>query len=198
MVTILSKSIPFLLSLNLSSSTSSLSANKHYRSKFKKEWLTDSSFSAFLRGCKTDRTKVSCITSNIHFSVQISVFIDVIWHIQTRNMYIRTKSWIWMGSIRSIINFLFHFYEKLFFWKYVKCSQFAKNFLTKDFSRTVTSCNSSLLPPPIIEVPTRPLISCSIVKSFKNCHLAWNGFLWWERSFLLRGGENSRSLKVRW
>jgi hypothetical protein len=181
MITILSKSIPFLLSLNLSSSTSSSSANKHYRSKFKKEWLTDSSFSAFLRGCKTDRTKVSCIGSNIHFSVQISVLRDVNWHIQTRNMYIRTKSWIWMGSIRSTINFLFHFYEKLFFWKYVKYSQFAKNFLTKDFSRTVTSCNPSLL-------TLRPLTSCSIVKSFKNCHLTWNGFLWWERSFLLRGG----------
>ena len=76
---------------------------------------------------------------------------------------------VWLGSIRSTIHFLFDFYEKLFFWLYVKCSQLAKIFITKYFSRTVTSCNAPL-----------SLVSCSIVKSFKNSHLTWNRLLWWE------------------
>lgn len=64
--------------------------NQCYRSKFKKEWLFNPSFSAFLQECKTDQTKVSCIACNIHFSVQNNGFGDVYSHIQTRNTCVRT------------------------------------------------------------------------------------------------------------
>jgi hypothetical protein len=82
-----------------------------------------------------------------------------------------------LSSIRSTINFLFDFYEKLFFWIYVKCTQFVKIFITRNFSRTITWCNT----------PASPVVSCLIVKSFKNCHLTWDGLLWWEWGFLLQG-----------
>ncbi|CAF3584358.1 unnamed protein product [Rotaria socialis] len=39
------------------SSPSASRINKRYQSKFKKEWLSNSYFSTFLRECKTDQTK---------------------------------------------------------------------------------------------------------------------------------------------
>jgi hypothetical protein len=54
-------------SLVVKRSSSSSKANKRYSSKFKKEWLSNSYFSTFLRECKTDRTKALCITCNLQF-----------------------------------------------------------------------------------------------------------------------------------
>jgi hypothetical protein len=71
---------------SLTSATSSLSstANKRYCSKFKKEWLSNSKFSTFLRECKTDLTKVLCIVCNIQFSIQNSGLGDINRHFQTK------------------------------------------------------------------------------------------------------------------
>ena len=64
--------------------TSSSSATKRYSSKFKKEWLFNSMFSTFLRECKTDSTKASCILCNAQFSIANSGIGDVNRHIKTR------------------------------------------------------------------------------------------------------------------
>ena len=64
--------------------SSSSSATKRYSSKFKKEWLFNSMFSIFLRECKTDSTKASCILSNAQFSIANSGIGDVNRHIQTK------------------------------------------------------------------------------------------------------------------
>ena len=64
--------------------SSSSSATKRYSSKFKKEWLFNSMFSTFLRECKTDSTKASCILCNAQFSIANSGIGDVNRHIQTK------------------------------------------------------------------------------------------------------------------
>ncbi|CAF1575662.1 unnamed protein product [Adineta steineri] len=67
-------------------------ANKRYQSRFKKEWLSNSYFSTFLRECKTDITKAVCITCNVQFSIQNSGVGDINHHIQTKKHQDRTKS----------------------------------------------------------------------------------------------------------
>ena len=74
------------------SSPSVSKENKRYKSKFKKEWLSNSYFSTFLRECKTDQTKALCITCNIQFSIQNSGVGDINHHIQTKKHQERTKS----------------------------------------------------------------------------------------------------------
>ncbi|CAF1564257.1 unnamed protein product, partial [Adineta ricciae] len=66
------------------SSPSATRSNKRYHSKFKKEWLSNSFFSTFLRECKTDQTKAMCIVCNIQFSIQNSGIGDINHHIRTK------------------------------------------------------------------------------------------------------------------
>ncbi|CAF0985831.1 unnamed protein product [Adineta ricciae] len=78
---------PNASSNNIVTQTSSPSATrstKHYHSKFKTEWLSNSFFSTFLRECKIDQSKAMCIVCNIQFSIQNSGIRDI-------NRYIRTK-----------------------------------------------------------------------------------------------------------
>ena len=74
------------------SSPSTSRANKRYQSRFKKEWLSNSYFSTFLRECKTDQTKAVCITCNVQFSIQNSGAGDINHHIQTKKHQDCTKS----------------------------------------------------------------------------------------------------------
>ena len=71
---------------------SSSKSNKRYQCKFKKDWLSKSLFSTFLRECKGDSTKALCITCNVQFSVQNSGLGDVHHHIQTKRHKERTKA----------------------------------------------------------------------------------------------------------
>lgn len=72
--------------------TSSSKSNKRYQSKFRKEWLSNSLFSTFLRECKSDPTKALCITCNVQFSIQNSGLGDINHHIQTKRHQERTQS----------------------------------------------------------------------------------------------------------
>ncbi|CAF4631839.1 unnamed protein product [Rotaria socialis] len=74
------------------SSPSASRINKRYQSKFKKEWLSNSYFSTFLRECKTDQTKAVCVTCNIQFSILNSGVGDINHHVQTKKHQDRTKS----------------------------------------------------------------------------------------------------------
>ncbi len=74
------------------SSLSSLKSNKRYQCKFKKEWLSNSDFSTFLRECKADPTKALCITCNAQFSIQNSGIGDIKHHMQTKKHQQCTKS----------------------------------------------------------------------------------------------------------
>ena len=74
------------------SSSSSSKVNKRYQSKFKKEWLSHSYFSTFLRECKTDQTKALCITCNLQFSIKNSGLGDINNHIRTKKHQECTKS----------------------------------------------------------------------------------------------------------
>jgi hypothetical protein len=90
-LSILSKTTSNTIVANISSPSVS-KENKRYKSKFKKEWLSNSYFSTFLRECKTDRTKALCITCNVQFSIQNSGLGDINHHIQTKKHKDRTKS----------------------------------------------------------------------------------------------------------
>lgn len=74
------------------SSPSTSRINKRYQTKFKKEWLSNSSFSSFLRECKTDQTKAVCITCNLQFSIKNSGVGDINHHIQTKKHQDSNKS----------------------------------------------------------------------------------------------------------
>ncbi len=89
-LSILSKTTSNTIAVKISSPLVS-KENKRYKSKFKKEWLSNSNFSTFLRECKTDRTKTLCITCNIQFSIQNSGLGDINHHIQTKKHQDRTK-----------------------------------------------------------------------------------------------------------
>ncbi|CAF3468027.1 unnamed protein product [Rotaria sp. Silwood2] len=65
-------------------SSSSSNLNKRYASKFKKELLSNSRFSIFLRECKSDPAKALCIVCNIQFSIQNSGLGDINHHFKTR------------------------------------------------------------------------------------------------------------------
>jgi len=69
---------------SLVSSSLSPTVNKRYRAKFKKEWLSISNFSTFLRECKTDSTKALCIVCNTQFSIQNSGIGDIHRHIKRK------------------------------------------------------------------------------------------------------------------
>jgi hypothetical protein len=59
------------------SSSSSITATKRYASKFKKEWLSNHTYSSFLKEYKNDQTKVLCVVCNVQFSIQNSGVTDV-------------------------------------------------------------------------------------------------------------------------
>ncbi|CAF4922882.1 unnamed protein product [Rotaria sp. Silwood1] len=83
------------LALATSSSSSSSSSKVNYKlysSKFKKEWLSNSNFSSFLRECKNDPTKALCITCNVQFSIQNSGLGDINHHMQTMKHQESVKS----------------------------------------------------------------------------------------------------------
>ncbi|CAF3185040.1 unnamed protein product [Rotaria sp. Silwood2] len=83
-VTVTPKTTAAATSTNSSSSSSSSTINKRYCSKFKKEWLFNSSFSTFLRECKTDPTKALCVVCNIQFSIQNSEVGDINRHTKSK------------------------------------------------------------------------------------------------------------------
>ncbi|CAF4651227.1 unnamed protein product [Rotaria sp. Silwood2] len=83
-VTVTPKTTAAATSTNSSSSSSSSTINKRYCSKFKKEWLFNSSFSTFLRECKTDPTKALCVVCNIQFSIQNSGVGDINRHTKSK------------------------------------------------------------------------------------------------------------------
>ncbi len=67
-------------------------SNKRYSSKFKKEWLSNSHFSSFLRECKSDATKALCIVCNVQFSIQNSGLGDIHHHTETNKHKQSTKA----------------------------------------------------------------------------------------------------------
>jgi hypothetical protein len=82
-VTVTPKTTTAATSTN-SSSSSTTTTNKRYCSKFLKEWLSNSSFSTFLRECKTDPTKALCVVFNIQFSIQNSEVGDINSHKESK------------------------------------------------------------------------------------------------------------------
>jgi hypothetical protein len=76
----------------ISSPLSASKSNKRYQCKFRKEWLSKSDFSTFLRECKVDPTKALCITCNVQFSIQNSGLGDINHHIKTKKHQQCTKS----------------------------------------------------------------------------------------------------------
>ena len=90
------QNVPSISSLSSSSSVSQkrslFKSNKRYQSKFKKEWLSNPRFSAFLRECKSDPAKALCCICNIQFSIQISGSGDINHHIETIKHKNRSKA----------------------------------------------------------------------------------------------------------
>jgi hypothetical protein len=95
------RSTPERNAISISSSTSpspvlakrlSFKSNKRYPSKFKKEWLSNSHFSSFLRECKSDATKALCIVCNVQFSIQNSGLGDIHHHMETNKHKQSTKA----------------------------------------------------------------------------------------------------------
>jgi hypothetical protein len=83
-----SNSISNLIAATVSSSK----VNKHYASKFEKEWFSNFTFSMFLRECETDPTKALCIVCSIQFSILNIGLGDINHHTQRRKHQECTKS----------------------------------------------------------------------------------------------------------
>ncbi|CAF1937723.1 unnamed protein product [Rotaria magnacalcarata] len=67
-----------------SSSSSCITTSKRYSSKFKKEWLSNPQYSAFLKECKNDSSKALCFICNVQFSIHNSGITDINNHMKTK------------------------------------------------------------------------------------------------------------------
>lgn len=103
--------------------SSSSKSNKRYQSKFKKEWLSNSRFSTFLRECKGDPTKALCTMCNIQFSVQNSGLGDVNHHMETRK-HIQCKKAADANRSRIFYNYFSTVFKTFFLAKPIDASHF--------------------------------------------------------------------------